>query len=218
MFSLISVQGVQAPIYPAGQSAIRIGLLGGLLRWITWGRFGNSGEFMQTVAERLYINVTNPLRNTIGRSILCKAMPMIEPGSMVAFEELLESPDLSINSGMNPLFFCRVVSLASAIVPRYIFSLMFPDWSRDRMFKRVDGLIKRVEKRVEAANSLSGILEVERDVLGSFFPELFPHLIPRFVSITSHGKIFYFIRGCHHLFISFTTYFLRLRLLDHWSF
>eukprot|EP00985_Skeletonema_marinoi_P020821 scaffold12444_cov134-Skeletonema_marinoi.AAC.1 len=58
-FSFNSVQGIIEPIYPAGQEAMRRGVLGGLLRWITWGRHGKTGEFIQTVGGRLYINITN---------------------------------------------------------------------------------------------------------------------------------------------------------------
>ena len=181
-FSFNAVQGIVAPIYPAGQDAVRRGLLGGLLRWITFAKYGNEGVFIQTVAERLYINVTNLLRNSIGRKILCKLLPAIEPGSMVALEQFLDNPEMSLNGGMTPRFLFRILTLYSVIIPRFLLTVLFPDWSRRRLIRRINAFVDDVEKRVDSASSLSDVIELERRVFESFFPLLVPHLGPRFVS------------------------------------
>ena len=180
-FVLLSttVQGIVAPIYPAGQDAIRKGLLGGLLRYLTWGKHGNEGTFIQTVAERLYINVTNILRNRIGRLWLCNFLPAVEPGIMVAFDQLLDVPDLDINSGISFLFLLRVLSLAWIVVPRIICSMLFPNWSRIRLVRRVNEFVDNVQEKVEACNDLYDLVILERDAFGAFFPLLIPHLMPR---------------------------------------
>lgn len=187
-----TVQGILAPIYPAGQSAIRIGLLGGLLRWISWGKFGNDGTFLQPVAERLYINVTTPLRNSVGRKILCTLLPAVEPGIMAGVEQLIDDPDMSIQSGMNPVFFFRLLSLASIVIPRYILSVLFPDWSRKRLVRGVGNFVEHIERRVAAANGLSAVIELERGVFDSFFPHIMSYVMPRFVSIVLNSAAHFF--------------------------
>mmetsp|Transcript_5168 Transcript_5168/g.7881 ORF Transcript_5168/g.7881 Transcript_5168/m.7881 type:complete len:881 (-) Transcript_5168:436-3078(-) len=178
-FSFNSVQGIIEPIYPAGQEAMRRGVLGGLLRWITWGRHGKTGEFIQTVGERLYINITNVLQNTLGRKILTTAMTGIDPASAMAIEELIEEDELEINSGVGSFFLIRLVSLYSLIMPRIIMSVLFPAWMRDRLYHRIEKIVESVEEKVSNASGLSALVDVQIDVLQSYFRTMLPHILPR---------------------------------------
>ena len=158
-------------------------MLGGLLRWISWGRFGNEGTFLQPVAGRLYIDVTNVLRNSLGRKLwVDMLLPSIEPGFLAGIKQLLDEPDMNVNSGMNPMLVLRIFSLALVIVPRYILSILFPDWSRKRIVQHIETFVDKKQTRIDAAKDLSEVVDLEREVLGSFFPHIIPHLIPRFVS------------------------------------
>lgn len=182
-FSFNSVQGIIAPIYPAGQAVLRRGLLGGALRWFTWGRQGTTCEFMQSAGERLYINITNILRNSLGRKLLTNAMNGVDPASLVAITELLEEhDDLDINSGVGLLFFLRFISLQSVIFPRIIMSILFPNWMRERLFRWIDKFIGNVEDKVKRTDGLEELVDVQNDVFLSFFPTLFTHLAPRFAA------------------------------------
>ena len=184
-FSFKAVQGIIEPIYPAGQEAVRKGLLGGLLSWITWGRCGNTGDFLQTVGERLYINMTNILRNVLGRKIILKAMTGVDPASSVAIEGLVEKEndyDLGINSGVGPFFLMRLASLASVISPRFFASVLFPGWMRERLFRRVDKFVDSVEDKANKAEGLSDLVDLQKDALQSLFPSVMTHLIPRFAA------------------------------------
>lgn len=181
-FSFGSVQGISGPIYPAGQEVLRRGLLGGILRWITWGRHGNTGEFIQTVGERLYINITNILQNVLGRKILTTAMAGIDPAAASAIEEVIEENDMKTTSGVGPFFIFRVLSLYSVIFPRIVLSVLFPAWMRGRLFRRIDTYVDEAEKKVANANGLSELVDLKEELLQSFFPQMVPHIIPRFAA------------------------------------
>ena len=178
-FSFNSVQGIIAPIYPAGQEVLRKGLLGGLIRWVTWGKHGATGEFLQSAGERLFINVTNILQNVPGRKILTTAMKGIDPAGAAAIVELIEETGLEINSGVGPFFVMRAISLFSIILPRIITTVLFPDLMRDRLVRHLDRFVDEVEEKVSNTKGLSELLDIQYHVLESFFPNMIPHLIPR---------------------------------------
>ena len=105
-------------------------------------RYGNEGTFIQSVTERLYINITNPLRNSLGRTVLFKLLPSIEPGIMIALNKLLEDePGMAINSGYSLMLVFRLLSLALIIIPRVIFSVFFPNWSRQLAVWKVNNFV-----------------------------------------------------------------------------
>lgn len=137
---------------------------------------------MKSPAERLYINITNPLRNKFGRIFLCNVfLPVAEPGSMIPLKELLDEPDLSMkkNSGISLMSFCNVLRIASKVVPRLIFSILFPNWSRGRLLRRVDDLVNSIGRKVSAVNDLHDLVALERETFPGLFPILVPHLVPR---------------------------------------
>jgi len=179
-FSFNAVQGIVSPIYPMGQDVIRKCILGGLLRWITWDRYGNEGIFIQSVAERLYINITNPLRNSLGRTVLFKLLPSIEPGIMIALNKLLvDEPDMTINSGYSLLLILRMLSLALVIIPRLIFSLFFPNWSRKLAVWKVNSFVDDIEEKVDGTTNMQDLVVLQREVLSTFFPMVVPTIAPR---------------------------------------
>ena len=179
-FSFNAVQGISQPIYPAGQDAVRKGILGGLLRWITLGRHGHTGEFIVPCGERLFINITNPLRNVFGRKIISKALPNLDTGSFDAIEHMMEGEqELTVNTGVSPILVLRLLFLAAFIVPRLVMSFMFPEFSRKMLQRRLDKFVQSVEDKVNRTDGLSEIVVLQRDVLQSFFPMVFVHLLPR---------------------------------------
>lgn len=126
--------------------------------------------------------MTNLLRNSIGRKLWCDILlPSIEPAFLVGIKQLLldDSGDMSVNSGMSPVLVLRILSLAFAIVPLLILSFLFPDWSRRRIVCRIETFVDNTEKKIKAVNDLSELAALQREVLGSFFPHIMPHLIPR---------------------------------------
>jgi len=175
-FSFSAVQGISGAMFPAGQDAIR-SILGGLVRYMSWGKHGTKGTFLQSVAERLYGNVTNVLGNSIGRNVILGALSHIEPGIRAGIQEVL--PDVEITSGLNPFLLIRIVSIYSVVIPRIIYCCLFPDHARERLVQRTDRIVQRVEEQSRDIHGLVDLVNFKQKTLGSFFPSVILHFIPR---------------------------------------
>jgi pyruvate,water dikinase len=107
----------------------------------------------------------------------------VDPASAGAIKELIkENTDLDINSGVGPFFVMRLVSLAFIIVPRIFMSVLFPSWMRERLFRRLDKFVDSVEEMVKRTEGLEQLVELQQDVLQSFFPTVISHILPRFAA------------------------------------
>ena len=175
-FSFSAVQGISGAMFPAGQDAIR-SILGGLVRYMSWGKHGTKGTFLQSVAERLYGNVTNVLGNSIGRKVILGALSHIEPGIRAGIQEVL--PDVEITSRLNPFLLIRIVSIYFVVIPRIIYCCLFPDHARERLVQRTDRIVQRVEEQSRNIHGLVDLVNFKQKTLGSFFPSVILHFIPR---------------------------------------
>lgn len=175
-FSFSAVQGIAGAMFPSGQDAIRT-ILGGLIRYITWGRHGTKGNFLETVAERLYGNVTNVLRNSLGRKILLGGLAHVEPGIRAGINEVL--PNIKVSSGLSPFLLIRMISIYSIIIPRAIYCLLFPDRARERLIERTDAIVKRVEEESTKIDGLADLVDFKRQTFQTFFPSVITHFAQR---------------------------------------
>ncbi|KAL7521683.1 hypothetical protein ACHAWX_006357 [Stephanocyclus meneghinianus] len=177
--SFNAVQGISAPIFPAGQDALNgpNGLLGGLLRYLSWGRWGN-GPLFQRVAGRLYANTTGIIRNSFGRSIYMKFMPLAEPGILAGLEEEIHEPGLEIADGLNLKLILRLMSIGIVVLPRYILNMMFPDRARKRIYTFFDEVVANVEKEAENVTGLAGVIEFKQKTLTGLFPKVLMNFLP----------------------------------------
>ncbi|KAL3781910.1 hypothetical protein HJC23_004095 [Cyclotella cryptica] len=178
-FSFNAVQGISAPIFPAGQDALNgpNGLLGGLLQYLSWGRFGN-GSVLHRVAGRLYGNATNIVRNSFGRSVYLKVVPLAEPGILAGLEEAIREPGLEIRSGLNLTLILRLMSIGVVVLPRYILNYMFPDRARERVSALTDEVVANVEKEAENVSGLADVIEFKQKTMKGLFPKIFLQFLP----------------------------------------
>jgi len=180
-----AIQGFSEPIYPSGQDAIR-NIFGGLIRWASWGRKGTRDRFVRIAAERIYIDATRILRNSVGRKIISKALTAIEPGIKAGVDEIIVSGQrqnqqqrLGIDSGMSPFLLLRIVSLYAIAVPRFIATMMFPDRSREQLFDMMERRVASVEEKAKTVTNLADLVDFKQEVLSTFFPAVVPQIIPR---------------------------------------
>jgi hypothetical protein len=175
-FSFSAVQGITGGMFPSGQDAIR-SVLGGLICYLTWGKYGAKGAFLETVAERLYGNVTNVLTNSIGRRFILGALSHVEPGIRAGIKEVM--PNIKVSSGLNPFFLLRVLSIYSIVIPRAIYCLLFPDRARERLIRRTEVIVQQKEEESAKVSGLADLVRFKQRTFKTFFPSMILHFLPR---------------------------------------
>src|SRR6185503_15479289 len=92
-FSFGAVQGVIAPITPLGQDTIRHIFAGGG-RLFDIHTSPKEIRALASAGERLWINITDVIRNPIGNRVIRVFLGFIEPGSAQIIKPLAEDPRL----------------------------------------------------------------------------------------------------------------------------
>ncbi len=98
LFSFASVQGIQEPLTPLGQDAIRLIFAGGASLFGRQATHQTQG-FIHVAGERLWGGITPALRNTIGRKAVPRFLGAVEPSVVPALHELLEEPQIADRTG-----------------------------------------------------------------------------------------------------------------------
>lgn len=174
-----AIQGFSDPIYPSGQDAVKSLMYGGIA-WLSWGRFGTGNGGVRVVAERVYANVTTVVRNPIGRKVFPKLLRAAEPGTLAGLEqEVFVNPAFKVESGVSPVFFVCALAVLSKIVPRFIFSIVFPDRARQDYIDTMEKLVNKVESEAQAANNLRDVVILKEQAFGGTFPVIIPNAVPR---------------------------------------
>ncbi|KAL3790120.1 LOW QUALITY PROTEIN: hypothetical protein ACHAW5_007727 [Stephanodiscus triporus] len=180
LFSFGAIQGFSAPFYPAGQDSVQL-LMGGMIRFATWGR--RQGTIMlNIVGERLFLNVTRPIRNKVGRQVIRKGLGFLEPGILAGLDKTLEENGedrLAYDSGMSPFMLIRFLAFQLFnILPGALSALAFPERSRDKVIARLNQFVASVQKKADAmpptTTTLADVVQFKRETLGEFFPTVVP--------------------------------------------
>jgi rifampicin phosphotransferase len=93
MFSFAAVQGMLDPLTPLGCDALRLIFAAGA------GLFGmrvtpETQTVLYTAGERLWVNVTTIVRNTVGRRVAQAALELVEPSVRQALDLIWDDPRL----------------------------------------------------------------------------------------------------------------------------
>lgn len=135
--SFAAIQGVLEPVTPLGQDALGWLFAGGA------SLFGfdydhNTQPMMKNAGERLWMDITNALRNPLGSFIMRNFVAIVDPGMVKIFGDLLEHPGNGFGGGN-----LRFSTL------RRVLRFMLP------FLKKVFGFIRSPQGKAEAAHQLS---------------------------------------------------------------
>jgi phosphohistidine swiveling domain-containing protein len=154
MMAFSAVQGIVDPITPLGQDALITVLTGG-------GRvlgYDLSVEEQQTfyiAGERIFIDFTPILSNSIGRKILPNIISSIDPGVALAFHDLVDDPRLSPKrAGMRIGTLWRILGF---VIPTFRRVRQFwgdPDGQRQYIFQLLDKLVAQAEARLASTGDM----------------------------------------------------------------
>ena len=135
--SFASIQGVLEPITPLGQDAMRWLFAGGA-KLFGFEYDHSSQPLIKNAGERLWMDVSNALRNPLGSFIMRNFISVVDPEMVNVFGDLLVQPGNGFGGGN-----LRLSTL------RRMLRFMLP------FLKRVFGFIRSPQGRAGAAHQLS---------------------------------------------------------------
>jgi phosphohistidine swiveling domain-containing protein len=181
-FSFSAVQGMLGPVTPLGQDGIRHVLLGA-------GKiFGvklkiDSFDIFVSAGERIWVKVSDVIRNPIGSRIIYGALDYVEPSVARILHTLADDPSLGMGKGR--LKFSTLRRLARFGLPvlfRMAGNMLHPEKARARFDARIETYLAtaRVAPAADRFGQLANTIAFMRDRITNAFPFLLPHFIPLF--------------------------------------
>lgn len=188
MLSFGAVQGLLDPITPLGSDALKLIFAtgAGLFRINVTSE---TQTVLYTAGERLWVNVTSLIRNTVGRKVMHVALSMVEPTIQQAIITLWDDPQLQPER--QGISLCARLHLASFFLPlagNIFLNFLSPH-------KRRETIVANGERIIESMNSrmmeITGTPRQRLDQIASVLPQMcqdrFPHAFVLFVSGVAAG-------------------------------
>ncbi len=192
MLSFGAIQGMLDPMTPLGQDILRhVGaaaarLFGMALTPETQTAFLQAGE-------RLWVNLTPLLRNTVGRRIVPVITAMIDPGSGEAIDAVWHDPRLRpTRQGLSPRAARQIARFMIPFAGNVVLNVHSPARRRELIVDRGEQLLAEMaacagEIRGEPRTRLAGLM----DLLETFLNQHLPHTFRLFVSGVASGMASY---------------------------
>ena len=146
-FSFGAVQGMLDPLTPLGQDAIRMlfsgaaGILGFKISYETMGVFFVAGE-------RLWVDITPILKNSVGRTAARGVSSVIEPAIGQALDLVLDDPRLlPSRRGLRLAAARRLARLFVPVLLRFPSLVIDPDRGRERGLGKAEQILASVLAR-----------------------------------------------------------------------
>jgi pyruvate,water dikinase len=171
MFSFASVQGVLDPLTPLGQDAIALGACGFGAMFGVHMTPETQGTLL-TAADRLFLDVTPLVRNSIMRRVLLRVSRFLDPGIRQALDKLWDDPRLAPAPGrglprLNTLR--HLLYGFGPILRQVVLNMMRPRARRTAIDRGTDTGLARLAARAAAARTpAQQVAFLDEAVLGTF--------------------------------------------------
>ena len=182
-FSFGAVQGLVGPITPLGQDMIRHIFAGGGRLFDVNTNPANVRAFV-SAGERIWINITDVLRNPVGNRVIRVFLRFIEPSSAQIIEPLANDPRLGAGTGTFKFSTLqRLAKFFLPVLPRLIRNVHNPEKARAEFDQAIDTYLNA--SQIPAAQNkfdrLANIVAFMQDRVANVFQFLVPKFFPMFV-------------------------------------
>jgi pyruvate,water dikinase len=184
-FSVGAFQGMLQPMTPLGLDTLKTMMTGAAT--LFGFHFGPQGSpALAYAAERPWVRIDGLLRNPMGRRIVPKVFPMVEPGSLETLEQLLGDPRLAEDQSLGRRRVVRRMGpFLLAALPRIVVALASPAGYRRHFERAAAAAVEDARRESVAADRiadprerLAARLQAARRALGVAFPMLLPRFAP----------------------------------------
>jgi pyruvate,water dikinase len=186
-FSFGSVQGVVGPFTPLGQDGIRNVFMGsGKLFGVTLNP--TQKGILASAGERLWIKISDLLRNPIGQKVITVALDYIDPGVARIVQTLALDPGLS-KGRVKPSTLFRAARFFVPAGMQTARNMLFPSKARARFDAAIEGRLRasRIppapDRFNKLANTVAFIQAQVADALGFLLPKFIPVFAPAMASL-----------------------------------
>ncbi len=168
-FSINVAQGVYRPLTPMGISIFRV-IASSVATFVGLPPDDPlvGPPVLVDAGQRLFADVTTPLRSSLGRSLLMRAMRIMEAHTAVIFQQLATDPRLALVPAPRwRLFRTALLLLVRSRAPLYIIqALLRPAATRARV-RRMEGQLRRLSEVPANANATDRLAKIESLFLGN---------------------------------------------------
>jgi pyruvate,water dikinase len=184
--SFAVIQGLLAPVTPLGQDVMKLVFAGGA-EIFRYDFTQETQRVLFSAGERLWVNITPLLRNSLGRKALSGALPAIAPGVAQTIDLLLDDPRLA--TGPGGIRFSTFRRLARFLLPsmkRVIRLWRSPEQERERITRLMDETIRQAKIRSAVTGDIRDVLShrlvIMREARTVFSMFVIPQGIPPIVA------------------------------------
>jgi rifampicin phosphotransferase len=150
LFSFGAVQGLFEPITPIGRYAAKLLFASGA-RLFGYDFTPETQTILFTAGERLWVNFTPILSNSLGRRIIPTTLSMVEPTIRQAVGQIWDDPRLQPGRpGVSFHARARLVRFGAPVAVNLLFNLAAPKYRRSKIVEHGERLLVMMETRAAA--------------------------------------------------------------------
>lgn len=190
MFSFGAVQGLLDPITPLGQDGIRFLFAAGA-RMFGFRVTAGTQSTLVSAGERLWIDFTPLIRNSVGRRAARYATGMVEPTIQQALESIWDEPSLQPErKGVRLQTIFRMVRVFGPAAANVLFNLISPRARRRFIVEQGERILEIQQKQSAAIEGNPWIrLAQQADLLENIAKDHLPRMLILFVSGIAAGMV-----------------------------
>ena len=188
LLSFGAVQGMLEPLTPLGRGTVYQIMAAGALLFGTVVT-GETQRALFLAGERLWINLTPLLRNTVGRRVVPVITGFVDPAAGVALDAIWHDPRLQPGrQGLSPRAARQLARFLVPVAGNVLLNLLSPDRRRRAIVEHGERLLAVVQERCAAVHGdrRARLAQLAR-LLPAILEQHLPHTFRLFVSGVASG-------------------------------
>lgn len=180
LFSFGAVQGMLDPMTPLGQEMLR-GAFAGAGGLFGYALSAETQRVIYSAGERLFVNVTTLVHHPLGRRVLTRALPLVEPGAAQALAVALQDPRLAPGE-FRLRTFRRVARAFLPVLIRFARTMRHPERERARTQHYIGQTVADFERRSARAQTFGARVTLLEELLRRGFADVIGRVLPAIAS------------------------------------
>ncbi|HEX9029514.1 MAG TPA: PEP/pyruvate-binding domain-containing protein, partial [Anaerolineales bacterium] len=187
-FSMAAVQGMLDPLTPIGRDALQEFFAAGI-RLFGIPATRKTQTVLYTAGERLWVNFTAILKNSVGRSAIPVVLSLVEPSIGQAVLQIKDDPRLQPGkAGISWGARLKMTRFFLPLAASALLNFASPEARRKYIINRGEGILKEIDARFAAIQGdRYQKLEAQIDVLPGMAKKHLPRMFVLFVSAVAAG-------------------------------